>query len=640
MEEVRRIYILLLHSNGLKIRDIAKELDLDKYYVADILFSTDNIPFWYQDSSSLWFAKEGATEIEEPKETKEPLITSIEIPQKFNISRFLEEDLSDSLRSYLHQISKYRTYSNDEMIELFKRYRNGDKNAFDLIIMSQQRLVANIALLYCRKGAPLEDIIQEGNVGLVKAAERFDYTQYRSFSNYAKSWILQSISFAMTSMPYMIRLPLNQMSLYRKVRNFKDHYEQENGFAPSINDIEINESSDLERIKYLDELPYNLKSLMHLSDNMDTFESRTNAIEDYINKNEGQFTVKKLLSRLQKRERQLLQMFYGINRKEESLASIGEYFGLTRERARQIKDKTVKRLRDILYNGNGKDDKFFLIQDEVEDDMPDNASKSSNLPINKRKHKEKYADSVTNLSIQNELKHITERKESEETPHDVNIIDNIKVGDNIFYNKKYCTIRKIIRNGKFSKLVIEYANGVIDVVSYNKSKCEQISNIPQFNQHNHLNEKENSSNYVAKEAMVGDIIKYDSEICTVLAKKTMQNTLRIIVKYEDGTIDNLHNDMNRYIIVSHRNVFNDTRDNHSKAERSKQSKFQLSTPLSELVNLNILTEKQLHQCRKKGLVTIGDVKQIIEKYQLTPYSNRFTKYTLDMWFNIIRLIKK
>ncbi len=350
MEEVKKIYTLLLHSNGLKIRDIAKELDLDKYYVADVLFSTDNIPFWYQDSSSLWFAKEGAIDIEEPKETKESLITSIEIPQKFNISRFLAEDLSDSLRSYLHQISSYRNYSNDELIELFKRYRNGDKNAFDLIIMSQQRLVANIAFLYCKKGAPLEDIIQEGNVGLVKAVARFDYTQYRSFSNYAKSWILQSISFAMTSMPYMIKLPLNQLSLYRKIRIFKDYYEQKNGYSPSINDIDINDSSDLERIKYLDGLPYNLKSLVHLSDNMDVFESRTNAIEDYINKNEVQYSVKKLLSYLQNRERKMIQMFYGINRKEETLAFIGDYFGLTRERARQIKEKTVRHLRDILHN--------------------------------------------------------------------------------------------------------------------------------------------------------------------------------------------------------------------------------------------------------------------------------------------------
>lgn len=538
MEEVRRIYILLLHSNGLKIKDIAMELDLDKYYVADILFSTDNIPFWYQDSSSLWFAKEGAIEIEEPEETKEPLITSIEIPQKFNISRFFEEDLSDSLCSYLQQISKYRTYSNDEMIELFKRYRNGEKKALDLIIMSQQRLVANIALLYCRKGAPLEDIIQEGNVGLVKAAARFDYTQYRSFSNYAKSWILQSISFAMASMPYMIRLPQNQLSLYRKVRNFKDHYEQEHGYSPSINDIEINESPDLERIRYLDGLPYNLKSLMLLSDNMDAFESRTNSIEDSINKNEVQFSVKKLLSLLRKKERQMLQMFYGINRKEESLESIGDYFGLSRERARQIKEKTVKHLRDILHN---RIENAYDMKTVIQEDEENNLDNSSII-----------------FRSQSYLK---EKDEPKEIQNEAQPIDDLKEGDEIYYNDVLCTVRTIIESIQSPKLIVEYPNGVRDVVIYNKSRYSKVS-------HNSKSQR------------------------------------------------------------GYR---------HNKIERQQ---FQLSTPLSELVDLKIITEKQLHQCRKKGLRYIGDVKHIIEKYELTPDSTRFTKYTLNMWFNIINLIKK
>lgn len=534
MEEVKRIYILLLHCNGLKIRDISKELDLDKYYVADILFSPQNISYWYQNDDSLWFAKEGALKIEETKKTKESLITSIEIPQKFNISRFLEEDLSDSLRAYLHQISRYRIYSNDEMIELFKRYRNGDKNAFDLIILSQQRLVANIAFLYCRKGAPLEDIIQEGNVGLVKAVERFDYTQYRSFSNYAKTWILQSISFAMASMPYMIRLPLNQLSLYRKVRSFKDHYEQENGYSPSINDIDINDSSDLERIKYIDGLPYNLKSLMHLSDNMDAFESKTNEIEDSINKNEAQFSVKKLLSHLHKRERLMMQMFYGINRKEESLAYIGDYFGLTRERARQIKEKTVRHLRGILHNRKENVDKMKI---DVQDDNLDNCSKMSMSQS-----------------------YINENNEPKKIQDEIQKIYDLKEGDEIYYNDILCTVTTIIES-VHPKLIIEYQNGVRDVVLYNKSKYTKVTHRPKTNR---------GYAYTPKE----------------------------------------------------------------------RQQFQLSTPLSELVELNILTKKQLHQCRKKGLRYISDVKHIIEKYKLTPDSTRFTKYTLDMWFNIINLIKE
>ena len=147
MNDIERIYSLLTHSNGLKIRAISQELELDKYYVAEIMFSSQNIPYWYQDDDSLWYAKEGALQIEEYRNKVDELIAPVEKPQRFNLNRFLEEDLSESLRSYLRQISKYRVYTNDEMIELFKRYRNGELKAFDMIIKSQQRLVANIASL-------------------------------------------------------------------------------------------------------------------------------------------------------------------------------------------------------------------------------------------------------------------------------------------------------------------------------------------------------------------------------------------------------------------------------------------------------------------------------------------------------------
>ena len=101
MNDIERIYSLLLHSNGLKIRAISQELELDKYYVAEIMFSSQNIPYWYQDDDSLWYAKEGALIIEEPEEEIDELIAPVEIPQRFNVNRFLEENLSDSLRFYL-----------------------------------------------------------------------------------------------------------------------------------------------------------------------------------------------------------------------------------------------------------------------------------------------------------------------------------------------------------------------------------------------------------------------------------------------------------------------------------------------------------------------------------------------------------
>lgn len=530
MNNIERIYSLLLHSNGLKIREISKELDLDKYYVAEIMFSSENISYWYQNDDSLWYAKEGTIQIEEAKEKKDELLSPAENPYKFNINRFLDEDLSESLLSYLKQISKYCIYTNDEMIELFKRYKSGDAKAFDVIIKSQQRLVANIALLYCRKGVPLEDIIQEGNFGLVKAAERFDYTRYRSFSNYAKSWILQSISMSMTTMPYMIRLPLNQLLLYRKVRKIKDKFEQVYGFTPSVNDIEVGGDVDIEKIRYIDGLPYNLSYLTSMGVDLDNRESDSNGIDEYINLDETQMTVKNLLKCLSFRDRQIIKRSYGINTKEENLSVIGNCFGLTRERVRQIKEKTIKNLREILQSRKVFFDKKNNTQEE-DDDMFENAVLPPEQPV------------------------------------------------------------------------IEEGNDIAG-------------------------------------AMVGDKIIYDARSCIVLEKKMMYGASRLVVRYEDGTIDNLRNDMKHYRIVVKSGEENNKMVVCSEFDKNERLNFHSYTSLDYLAKLNVITEKQLYHCNKRGLKNIGDVKHIIQKYNLTPNSTRFTKYTIDMWFGIVRLLEK
>ncbi len=347
MGDIERIYLLLSHSNGLKIRVISNELELDKCYVAELLFSPQNIPYWYQDDNSLWFAKEGSLQIEENTEEKEDLLTPIEAPQKFNINRFFEEEQCESLRFYLNQISKYRNYSNAETIELFKRYRNGDSKAFDMIIKSRQRLVANIALLYSGKGVPLEDIIQEGNIGLIKAAECFDHTQYCNFSYYAKNLILQSISNSMISIPFMIKLPLNQLNLYRKICTFKEKYEQIHEFSPSANDIELDENVNTEIVKYLNDLPDDLFDIIHVVNDLDCFEGDFMSIDDFQNMDYNVYYINRLLSHLDKRERLILRAYYGINEESKSLSTIAEHFYLTRERIRQIVEKSIQQMKDL-----------------------------------------------------------------------------------------------------------------------------------------------------------------------------------------------------------------------------------------------------------------------------------------------------
>ena len=146
MDDVKRIYTLLLHSKGLKVREIAKELDLDKYYVAEIMFSEQNIPFWYCNEGSLWFAKEGAIQIDDvakPKDDK--LVSPILVPRKYNLTRFLEGNISDSLKELIKRISYYRVYSGNDLIELIKRARKGDKKAYDLLVKSQATALRSYA---------------------------------------------------------------------------------------------------------------------------------------------------------------------------------------------------------------------------------------------------------------------------------------------------------------------------------------------------------------------------------------------------------------------------------------------------------------------------------------------------------------
>ena len=569
MNDIERIYSLLLHSNGLRIRAISQELELDKYYVAEIMFSSQNIPYWYQDDKSLWYAKEGALQIEEPEEENDELIAPVEIPQRFNVNRFLEENLSDSLRFYLSQISKYRIYSNDEMMELFKRYRNGDQKAFDLIIKSQQRLVANIALLYCRKGAPLEDIIQEGNVGLVKAAERFDYTQYRSFSNYAKAWILQSISISMTTMPYMVRLPLNQLARYRKVRMFKEMFEQQHGYV------------EPEKIALLYQLPDSLWKLVEYQLDLDLLESRTDFVADYEKDEYNWHFVRWLLQCLNNKEALILRLYYGIDVMEETLSSIGDKMDLTRERVRQIIWSSVRKLQDVSHikieeakigemiridssnqlgrvvkTKQGADGSTILIVKMYSGFTMEISVSNTPYHIIKRVKSQEKQKQISNsyqktsVTEYTHLKQEGRRSLNKETPKEVTKYGELKVGDQILYNRKHCIVKKIIGSSKSARLFIEYSNGVMDVVSYNRSKFEKLSKSSKMIIERTSSARTQITKQIKREAMVGDRIKYQSMNCTVIRKKVMRGSFRLIVRYDDGRVDNLLNDWSKYIIIN------------------------------------------------------------------------------------------
>lgn len=619
MEEVRNIYLLLLHNNGLKTRDIANKLELDRYYVAEILFSPQCVKYWYQDDDSLWFAKEGAIQIEESAGSNDEPKNTTEIPRRFNISRFLQENVSDSLRAYLYQISKCPVYSNEEILELFKRYHDGDNKAFRLILMSQQKLVANIALLYSRKGYILEDIIQEGNIGLIKAVNKFDYTQYYNFTNFAKSWILQSVSFAMSSMPFMVRLPQNQMERYRKVRRFKEKYEQKYNIPPSVNDIEIGLNIEPEKADYINQLPDSLYNLTQFVDDMDVYECPDSAVEVFEEKDYSRYQAWNYIRVLNKRQRTIVRKFFGIGyKKAETMTIIADEMGYTRERIRQIIEKSLKIMREASLTAiiidNNYDEQSVGVGGYGQAGAKGDVIAEYKSFLKDTKFKSTKEDKPILKEKIETLAPIVKQEEK-----NTNELNGLKVGDILLYKEKIATVKKILLVGSASKLIIKYENDVLDVVTNNPSKYKVLRS-----------HKTDGIRNVVKE--LRDVpVKKNSDKGDV----KIENERKRVIEFPFLPLQFLPEEE----IEKKEEKKSEKKEEYPKKEKVLKSGYGLSTPLRNLVDQKIITKVQLKHCRKKGLNTIGDVFQIIEKYHLTPDSTRFTKYTIDIWFAIVNFAK-
>lgn len=519
MEEVKRIYKLLSHNNGLNIRDVAKELDLDKYFVAEVMFSTENIPYWYQDDSALWFAKEGVIQIDEPIEDK--LETPLNTPRNINVERYLQGHPSDSLRLYIKRLPNYRVFSDDEIKELLERYRNGDFKAYDLIVKSYQRLVVGLAFLYSKNGVPLEDLIQEGNLGLLRAIKYFDFSKSRSFHNYAKRWILQAISLSITHLPYIIRLPISQLALYRKVKMFKEKFEQENEIQPSVNLIEIDDNIDFERIAFLNNLPYDLKDWAVHFDDMDSFESDYNQIDNFENKEYNRYNVNRLLNLLDGRIEVIVRLSYGIGVNPESRDNICKFYDLTFERVRQLLNQAIKRMRN---------------KTEIDEDNDET----------KKIIKSKRVVKILGVAT---IGDYVEVPLTSQIGKFINIHKSIE-GDTIYVLRT--DEGNIINVSKSDRLVSSVNKNIKDITSDRETLLKEI-NINKSIKHEtkQKNYYRNSNVLSSKQetAKIGDRILYDSKSCTVIGKRTMGGFSRLIVKYDDGNIDNLSNDKNRYVVI-------------------------------------------------------------------------------------------
>ena len=272
--------------------------------------------------------------------------------RQLKITKSITNRESASLDKYLQEIGKEDLITVEEEVELAQRIRKGDQRALEKLTRANLRFVVSVAKQYQNQGLSLPDLINEGNLGLIKAAEKFDETRGFKFISYAVWWIRQSILQALAEQSRIVRLPLNQVGSLNKINEAFSRFEQEHERRPSPE--ELAETLDLPAEKVADTLRV---SGRHISVDAPFVEGEDNSLLDVLVNddspvadktliNESLSTeVERALATLTERERDIIRLFFGINCQEMTLEEIGEKFGLTRERVRQIKEKAIRRLR-------------------------------------------------------------------------------------------------------------------------------------------------------------------------------------------------------------------------------------------------------------------------------------------------------
>jgi len=260
---------------------------------------------------------------------------------------------SQSLDKYLQEIGKVELLSPQEEIDLARRIKKGDQKSLEKLTKANLRFVVSVAKQYQNQGLSLGDLINEGNLGLIKAAKRFDETRGFKFISYAVWWIRQSILQALAEQSRIVRLPLNRVGALNKIGKAFSTLEQEFEREPSAS--ELAEELDMSLFEVSDTLKI---SGRHLSMDAPFAQGEDNRLLDVIQDNRQptpdsglleqslKEEVKRALATLSEREAQVIKLYFGLDSEHSlTLEEIGEKFNLTRERVRQIKEKAIRRLR-------------------------------------------------------------------------------------------------------------------------------------------------------------------------------------------------------------------------------------------------------------------------------------------------------
>jgi len=277
--------------------------------------------------------------------------------RQLKITKSITNRNSDSLEKYLHDIGKEELITPEEEVELAKRIKMGDQEALEKLTKANLRFVVSVAKQYQHQGLSLPDLINEGNLGLIKAAKKFDETKGFKFISYAVWWIRQCILQALAEQSRIVRLPLNKIGALNKINKTFSKLEQAHEREPSpdevANMLELPEdkvASTLELSgRHLSvDAPFQdgeENSLLDVLQNFDTPSTDSNLINESLS-----LEIERTLNTLPEKESRVIRSFYGIGRKQMSLEEIGEEIGISRERTRQIKEKAIKHLRQRTKN--------------------------------------------------------------------------------------------------------------------------------------------------------------------------------------------------------------------------------------------------------------------------------------------------
>ncbi len=274
--------------------------------------------------------------------------------RQLKITKSITNRESASLDKYLQEIARYDLITIDEEVDLAQRIRQGDRIALEKLTRANLRFVVSVAKQYQNQGLSLPDLINEGNLGLIKAAEKFDETRGFKFISYAVWWIRQSIMQAVNEQSRIVRLPLNQVTTLSKYKKAIQEFEQKHQRKPSPEELSEIMEIPVEKIK--DTINVSGKNvsvdapfgeaedgtLLDILQNSDAPKVDNSLIRESL-----ATEIERIFATLSDREAEILKDSFGIGRQELTLEEIGIKFGLTRERVRQIREKAIRKLRHM-----------------------------------------------------------------------------------------------------------------------------------------------------------------------------------------------------------------------------------------------------------------------------------------------------